>query len=179
MTKFYIAYAVNLMCLSHFLFRGGLRLSRFQIAITCIILLVPFLGTILYLLWYLWNPPPPAPHHLRQNSQNDFGKTEFLIHAHVDSKSYGLKPYKHVKLKPKKFDVEASDCLKTKLVLWAKPFRAFLGLLGIVLIITGVITLESGELSYANWRGLEVFAPASILIGVLLICLSIKKKKAV
>lgn len=155
MTKLYIAYAINLMCLSHFLFRGGLRLSRFQIAITCIILLVPFLGTILYLLWYLWNPPPPAPHHLRQNSQNDFGKTEFLINAHVDSNSYGLKPYKHVKLKPKKVDFEASDCLKDKQVFWAKAFRVFLGLLGIVLIIIGVITLESGKLSYANWRGVR------------------------
>ena len=56
--------------------------------------------------------------------------------------------------------------------------RITLGFLGIVLIVLGVASLNTGNLHYSNYRGAPVFAPFVILVGSLLIFLvSFKWKK--
>lgn len=53
--------------------------------------------------------------------------------------------------------------------------KTFIPFVGFLLIAIGIKTLNSGELDYLNyWRGL-VFAPFSIIIGIILIYVGIFK----
>lgn len=177
MTKIFVGYGINLLCLVHFCIKGGFRLSPFQIVITCLLFLIPFLGTVIYFIWYVWSPPTSSPYHLRQNTPNYFGKTEYGQSSLSSGKSYGLKHYKHVNPKPKKDVSEASDSLKAEGSFWNRVFRVFIALAGVILIFTGVRTMTSGAITYRNHWGLEVFWPVSILIGCIFIYFSIFKWK--
>jgi hypothetical protein len=73
--KLIIGWAINSVCLFHlfFKYKGG-KLSN---AIAIGILTVPYLGTVFYLIFFVWNIPPSQPMHLRQNRMNHYGRTEY------------------------------------------------------------------------------------------------------
>ena len=53
--------------------------------------------------------------------------------------------------------------------------RRALVVIGVVLLLSGFSTLRHGNLFYQDWRGLNVFAPFAILIGVFALAFALLK----
>lgn len=51
--------------------------------------------------------------------------------------------------------------------------RVALGFLGFIVLATGVVTLMAGRLHYGNYWGAAVFAPFSVVVGVVVILVTI------
>lgn len=166
-----VGVLLNLLCLLHFSRKGGFSLSRLQITLTLIALLVPILGTIIYCIWYLWKPPTPAPYELRQNEMNHRGRSAFsygvgYLDKEVDDSQTDSKQQE---------ESEPEPTAKNKF--WRFASTVFFTLFGIIIIFSSMITMSKGSFTYSNFWNLEVFAPTSIAMGGLLIYITLFKNK--
>lgn len=168
-----VGIILNLLCLLHFSRKGGFALSRLQITLTLIALLAPILGTILYMVWYLWKPPTSAPYHLRQNKPNYDGASKFSVDiGHLERKINGSQPDS----KPQEeIKGELEQTPKSKF--WGCASTVFFTLFGIVIIFSSIMTMSKGSFTYRNFWNLEVFAPTSIVMAGLLIYITLFNNK--
>ncbi|MGB9067809.1 MAG: hypothetical protein WCC21_04505 [Candidatus Acidiferrales bacterium] len=57
--------------------------------------------------------------------------------------------------------------------------RVFLAVAGLIVLLPGLMALLRGGGGYVDYRGLIAFAPAMVLVGVLMIAIAIFKGKSV
>lgn len=169
-----IGIVLNLLCLLHFSRKGGFALSRLQITLTLIALLAPILGTILYCIWYLWNPPTSAPYHLRQNEMNHRGRSAFSTGVGYLDKEFDDSKVHSTPQKKKEVSEQEQE---PKSKFWQFASTVFFTLFGIMIIFSSVMTMSKGSFTYSNFWNLEVFAPTAIAMGGLLIYITLFKNK--
>jgi hypothetical protein len=158
--KLIIGWAINSVCLIHLIIRheGG-KASKF---IALMMLAMPYLGAILYFIFFVWKIPPPQPHHLRHDRMNHYESTEYGNEKESDSSRAGTPPSGTSKRK-RRFIGGPS----TSTILIA---RVAFSLLGFVFIIYGILSIFRGMWSFDLWPGgASVFGPVAILGGCLLI----------
>ncbi|NVK21737.1 MAG: hypothetical protein HWD86_04415 [Kangiellaceae bacterium] len=156
-----IGFAINALCLLHFSLRGGFtRTGKLTQLLTIILLLIPYLGALIYFVWFVWQPPAPSPSHLQQKRWNHYGKSE------------ALGDYEQVIENQKgQTNVQKEYSTKSKNLL-----RTFLIVFGFLISIYGSLSIRDGDWFYQNHWGLNVFGPISILCGILMIAIGIFSK---
>lgn len=154
-----VGWALNAIWLLHLVFKNKSGLMGKSIAI--LLLSFPYLGFIIYFIFYVWYVPPPQPPFMRQNVPNHYGRS-----------TYGASD--------KPFNVEGSlNEVRSVRQLVQKKFWIRCGVLlfGLVIILFGVMStlgVVGVGGSYSNWWGGSVFGPAAVFIGFLFIYVMIK-----
>jgi hypothetical protein len=163
--KLIIGWAINSVCLLHFFFKfkGG-KLNKI---IALILLTIPYLGALAYLIFFVWDVPPPQPILLRQNRMNHYGRTEFGEVSDDITERREIK-YPTFKTKPETIPNPAKKMTTAA--------RAALILICLVIITYGISSIYQGSWSYSAWHGGGlIFGPLAIVIGCLMIYLIIYK----
>lgn len=157
--KLIIGWAINSLFLMHLIFRHKGGISSKVIAL--ILLAIPYLGSIFYLIFFVWHIPPPQPMYLRQNRMNHYGRTEFG-ESGSDVFESSKAPYETSKNRTGPIDNPAK-----KMIVAA---RAALVLIGLIIITYGIKSISQGMWIYPSWFGGGlVFGPLAILGGCLFI----------
>jgi len=68
-----IGLFLNLIWLPHIWFKAKGDFRRY------LILGLPYIGGILYFIFYVWQIPHPAPKHLQMNKTNHHGRSEWDV----------------------------------------------------------------------------------------------------
>lgn len=69
--KVIVGWVVNAVLLLHYFFK--LKGSKQVKIISLSLLIIPYLGALFYVIFFIWEVPPPQPKYLRQYRMNHYG----------------------------------------------------------------------------------------------------------
>jgi len=157
--KLLIGWLVNSVCLLHLYAR--LKEDTRLTIIALSLLSIPYLGGLLYLIFFVWEIPPPQPMYLRQNKMNHYGNTTFGEDAEdiiEGGEKYPIFGTTNEKIENPAYK-RAQTIGRTALILmWS------------TIILYGVFSIHGGYGSYPAWHGGGlVFGPFAIFLGGIMI----------
>jgi hypothetical protein len=160
-----IGWALNAIWLFHLGLRN--KSSRRYKFIALLVLTIPYLGFILYFIFFVWDYPPPQPLYMRQNVPNHHGGTTF---GNVPYGSISPRQTRRFHNAETEKGIESIPRIIRKTI-W---LRIGVLLIGLAFILSGLKATLVGDGSYRNWWGGHVSGPIAIFIGLLFIYVTTK-----